>query len=340
MLARADRVAIAEATSHAFFLAHPDWVDRFGDAGRLRCLEDTLFHLDFLAGSAGVGSPEAFVDYVRWVCSMLEARGIDAGHLVEHLGMVREALIERLGDDAAPYLPSLHAGILALGAAVPTAPAGPAEDARDEVRGRWLEAVVGGRRHEAFEVLAQALAGGRSLRALYAGVVQWAQRELGEQWASNRISVAQEHLATATTQWVVSRLCSHVAYAAPVRGTVVLAGVEGELHQLGLQLLADILEVEGWDVRFLGTNTPVEALARAVLEHRPQVVGLSATLLAHVPRTLEAVARIRQLNGAPIPVVLGGRGFRHGDVPAGLGVAGLAWDLESGVDLVHRLGRS
>ncbi|HYO13152.1 MAG TPA: cobalamin B12-binding domain protein, partial [Thermoanaerobaculia bacterium] len=72
---------MAEAVTAEFFARHPDWVQRYGDKGWERGIEDAGFHIDFLAGALEVGAPEAFGEYVRWARRVLEARGIAAAFL-------------------------------------------------------------------------------------------------------------------------------------------------------------------------------------------------------------------------------------------------------------------
>jgi len=79
------RRPVAEAVTAEFFRRHPDWLDRYGEHGRARAVEDAQYHLDFLSSALIAGEPQAFADYVRWARRVLEARGIAAAFLRENL---------------------------------------------------------------------------------------------------------------------------------------------------------------------------------------------------------------------------------------------------------------
>ncbi len=82
---------------------------------------------------------------------------------------------------------------------------------------------------------------------------------------------------------------------------MVLTGVQGEMHQVGANMVADVLEFHGWEVRFLGTNLPQAGILRVVEEQRPDVVGISATMLFNLPRVRELIESIRALPDPTAP---------------------------------------
>jgi methanogenic corrinoid protein MtbC1 len=141
-------------------------------------------------------------------------------------------------------------------------------------------------------------------------------------------------MASAITQWVAANLYSRLRKPREPIGKALLFGVEGELHQLGVQFMADVLELEGWSVIFLGTNTPTAAALATIDQHHPDVVGLAATMLFSLPATLDAVAEIRGRH-PELPVVVGGRAFTDAaDACREAGVIGVADSLESGRTLL------
>jgi methanogenic corrinoid protein MtbC1 len=96
---------------------------------------------------------------------------------------------------------------------------------------------------------------------IYAQVFQESLYEVGGLWAEGKISVSVEHRATAITQFVMAGIYSHalpVRPSAPPRQAIV-TGVAGEMHQIGANMVADVLENAGWNVEFLGTDAPMPA---------------------------------------------------------------------------------
>jgi methylmalonyl-CoA mutase cobalamin-binding domain/chain len=66
-------------------------------------------------------------------------------------------------------------------------------------------------------------------------------------------------------------------------GTVVIGTVKGDIHDIGKNLVAMMLEGAGFEVHDLGINNPVESYLAAIEEHRPDILGMSALLTTTMP---------------------------------------------------------
>src|SRR6187200_2778794 len=66
-------------------------------------------------------------------------------------------------------------------------------------------------------------------------------------------------------------------------GTVVIGTVKGDIHDIGKNLVAMMLEGAGFDVYDLGINNPVERYLAALEEHKPDILGMSALLTTTMP---------------------------------------------------------
>jgi methanogenic corrinoid protein MtbC1 len=139
--------------------------------------------------------------------------------------------------------------------------------------------------------------------------------EVGERWAAGAVSVAQEHLVSSTVRAALQKLLSD--QRADVHGTAVLACAPGERHEIGLLMLAVTLRSDGWQVAYLGADTPfADALALA------ERLAASA-LCFSTASTKTAKALDRELATTPPPatlaVVVGGRGTNTMDVRGTVG---------------------
>jgi methanogenic corrinoid protein MtbC1 len=332
------RQPVAEAVTEQFFQRHPDWGDRYGPRGRERGIEDARYHLDFLGGALTAGEPQAFADYVRWARRVLAARGLESRFLRENLEQIAGALAARLDSDSRAAIEELmEAGLAACDEPAGGAPADEAEEgALAAERRLYLQAVLRGQREAAMGIVSASLKAGHPVLDLYLKILQPVQYEIGRLWECNAISVAEEHMATAITQSVMARLYPLVPQERQsCRGRMVLTGVEGEMHQVGANMVADVVEIHGWEVRFLGTNLPQEGILRVVEEQRPDVVGVSATMLFNLTRVRSLIEAVHAL---PIPrprVLVGGAAFR---TAAGawkeVGADACALDLEQAIELL------
>jgi methanogenic corrinoid protein MtbC1 len=180
-----------------------------------------------------------------------------------------------------------------------------------ETAATYLDAIRRGDRRAAFEVVDRALDSGSDLRALYMDVVQPAMREIGRLWQTNVLSVAEEHLATAISQAAMGRIFERTFEWRDVRTpTLIAACADTERHQIGLRMLCDLLELDGWDTKYLGASVPIEDLVDIARKQSPDVIAISATIAPHVPRVRDAIAAIRRATLEKQPIIaVGGRVF-------------------------------
>jgi MerR family transcriptional regulator, light-induced transcriptional regulator len=177
----------------------------------------------------------------------------------------------------------------------------------DALARSFLEAQLAGDRRAALRVvIEEGLGRGARLVDVQARVIGAAQQEIGRLWQANRVSIAQEHLATGISQLVLAHLYDH-AQATPRNGRVVaVACVEGELHDLPARLVADYLDQAGFTVRYYGANVPTDDLVPMLARDRPALLGLSATMSFHLAALRSAVARVREAFGDALPILVGG----------------------------------
>lgn len=301
---------VAESVTAEFFQRHPDWLDRYGDRGIEHGVQDAQFHLGFLAGALAGGDPDAFGEYVGWTRGVLAARGISAPFLRENLEQIEAALLLALPpDDHESLQAAFQSGYRACD--TPSGANGRVHGALGATARVYLQAILQGDRQASLGVAREALREGGSLPRLYLDVIEPAQHEVGRLWEANAISVADEHMATAVTQYVMAQCFPLMDRPDDCHGRMVLTGVEEELHHVGANMVADVLEAHGWDVRFLGTNLPHKGILQVIREHQPDWVGISATTLLSLPQVSSLIGEIRTTFRDAAPrIIVGGSVFR------------------------------
>lgn len=173
----------------------------------------------------------------------------------------------------------------------------------------YLDAALSGDRARCLQIARQALADGMPIRRLYLELFQAAQYRIGELWQRNAITVGVEHLATATTQAVLSALYEHVMQPDGHGRPVLVACPPSERHEMGPRMMADLAEMAGYDVTYMGP-APASVIAEAVRRVQPEVIGLSATLVTHLDGVGQQITQLRDLLGeACPPILVGGRAF-------------------------------
>ena len=152
-------------------------------------------------------------------------------------------------------------------------------------------------------------------------------------WALAELNVAQEHYATSVTQALIATLAAEAPTPDGQGRLAIVTSTPDELHLLGGQMVADVLQREGWEVVNLGAATPAADLVELVESEIPDLVALSASTAGRLPGVAEVLHALAAVDPKPLIVVGGGLFSSHS--------AGFAREL--GADLVvndvrHLLG--
>lgn len=191
-----------------------------------------------------------------------------------------------------------------------------------ELLRRYSDAVVSGDATEARHVVDEAIARGVSPRTVYLSVLVESQKVVGMLWHQGKLSVALEHVASNITIAEMGRIRSVLKRRPSLGKRAAVSCVEGDNHIVGARVVADFLFFDGWEVDFLGIDTPTEDLASFVRERRCDLVGLSCSTIG-VISNLKAAAKAVKTVDPRIRVLVGGAAIGR-DVIPGL--------MEAGVD--------
>lgn len=282
---------------------------RYGMKGREHCIEDTLFHLTYLGEAVEYGDATLFEDYIAWAKVMLASRGVGAQDLIRNLEQMRVALASENASRAVAIIDQTLTRFPRMAETTSSFVGG---EGRIEDRARaYLAYIRRGHRREADGVIQELASGGASIPDIYLRVFEPVQHEIGRLWQVNEISVAQEHFCTAAIQRSMSQLYSMLFTGTPGRRRVVAACAGGELHEIGLRMVTDLLELNGWDTLYLGANVPALDVVQAVAEAPTALVALSATITPNL-RKLAALIDLLHANAqtADVPILVGGYPFR------------------------------
>ncbi len=301
------------AVTERMYAAHGSAYAQFGARGRDACREDLAFHLEFLRPVLEFGLLQPMVEYLCWLGSVLAARAIPVQHVALSLDLLGEFFAERMdAADAAVVTVALRGArteFLNAEPAQPTPP--PPVEPWPEVAD-FETALLAGHQHEACAVMNRCIDTGRSLIDVERHIIQPALYHIGEGWQANQVSVATEHMATAIAQSVMTLGLLRCPPPPPISKRALLACVEGNWHTVGLRMVADALQLAGWDVQYLGANVPTSALTRHAAAWQADLVGLSVSFAHQLPVVKDVIARLGEQLGAARPVVIiGGLAINH-----------------------------
>jgi MerR family transcriptional regulator, light-induced transcriptional regulator len=335
------RDAAIEDVSKRFYAEHAEFLDSFGPRGMAATREDIGYTIDFLRPVLEFGFVKPFVDYLNWLSEVLASRGVDQVHvrsMLEWLGeYYRSAMSEGNGD-------KVHAALQICSAEMSTQPGSVVSQIEGNMPAPWPEfsemfnILLAGDARKGRDLFQLLMDSGHSLFEIELHVIQPALYEVGRKWQQNEVTVAQEHLATATAMTLMAQAFTYADIKPPIGSKVVCACVEGNQHSVGLRIVADGFELSGWDVKYLGPNVPTTALIDEVQQGLPDLVCLSVSMPDHLPTVKQVISKLRESLGDKVPaIMLGGVAINSfSDAASMMGADHFATDAEKALAAIHK----
>jgi methanogenic corrinoid protein MtbC1 len=208
-----------------------------------------------------------------------------------------------------------------------------------DVARQFMTDLLAGERASATQLILDTIENGTPVRDIYLHVFQNTQREIGRLWETNQVTVAQEHFCTAATQMIMAQLYPHIFNTERIGRRMVATCVSGELHEIGVRMVADFFEMEGWDTYYVGSNAPATSIISTIETYNVDVLGISATMYFHVSEVKKLVEKVRgNPVGHHVKILVGGYPFL---VTPGLwekiGADGFGRDAQEAIALANQL---
>lgn len=132
-----------------------------------------------------------------------------------------------------------------------------------------------------------------SFKEIASSVIQPAMYRIGDLWERGQVSITQEHLASSLSHDILRTITSQAPKMAQNGNRAVLACVADNSHYLGLQMIDNHLQIQGFQTDFLGPNSSTDAILHQIDRHQPGLVALSASLSTHLPNLKRTISAIR-----------------------------------------------
>lgn len=325
---------LAERSAEVMLRRHPEIAQRFHPAPHDKWRDSFVSRWRDVAEAISVAAPKLFCAQVAWTKAAFAARGVPQDDIRVSLLAMREVTeIDMAQEDRDLVGFYLDQALETL----QTAPLAPppvlmVRSPHGELAARYLMTILEGDRHAACKLLTQATPG-VPLQELYCHVILPVMHEMGRMWHLNELSVAEEHFGTATTLMAMSQIMLQQPRKPSVGRTLVAACVQGNTHEIGLRMISDTFELEGWRVVYLGPNVPNEDLATAAGDFQADLVAISATMHSQLQMLADAILLLRQTGKPNLRVLVGGGAMDVGQVWKQIGADGYA---RSPVDAIEQ----
>jgi methanogenic corrinoid protein MtbC1 len=165
---------------------------------------------------------------------------------------------------------------------------------------RYLKSLLVGDRRQCREVIEDVLhKNNASIVGVYSDVIWPMMLEVEKLARSDKITSIQEHLATRINRTIVDQLQNKLPKQAQNEKKVVICSSLKEISELGGQMIADMFESAGWNVRFIGGGLNNDDILEYIHEFSPNVLIIYGTDPTETPSIRSIIDRIREINAWP-----------------------------------------
>ena len=182
----------------------------------------------------------------------------------------------------------------------------------DEASSVFLSLLLNGYGQEAGNLITGLHDKRANIRELYFDVLGRVLREVGVLWERGSIDVWKEHYISETVMDIMSELKARERRPMSKPYSVLALTSGPELHNIGIKMIAYLLELEGFDVTYLGSNVPVLSIIKAIEIKKPDIIAISVTMPYHIEAAKNTIAALKGHFGSNSPrIILGGGAFRE-----------------------------
>lgn len=178
------------------------------------------------------------------------------------------------------------------------------------LRGDFLRGLINGEKKECSILANRCFEETNTIIPVYEELIKPSMYMIGELWELNKISVATEHLASAIIESILNELYYKLEFGTKKHKRVIVSCIEKEFHQVGSKMVADVFEKEGWDVLYLGANTPKNSLFEFIRLMQPDLLALSLSIYFHFPYFEELLQNL-EAHFPNLSILVGGQALLH-----------------------------
>lgn len=314
-------IKIAQMVFEQQFINDPKLNDEMDERRKRLMYDDVIYNISFLMTSVYFSDKKIFATYAVWLyellCSLMKDldRYRIMEQMIDHYQILSDMLTKHTNDilndeERTKAIEHLKAAIIVTEEAVTNIQLSTSflEGRYADVRKTYLDALLKNQTKKAYEIISDAKNNNIPLVDIYEEILKKVMYEIGDLWHRNIITVDREHYATSVTQTVMSTFYDDIFNQKRKNKTLVSCAVGSELHEMGIRMLSDIFEYNGWDSYYLGAALPEEAIMLAIKEHKPDLIALSVTMVPYLATCEKIVKTIR--NKFPhVKIAVGGQAF-------------------------------
>jgi len=170
---------------------------------------------------------------------------------------------------------------------------------KQSILARYLEPLLRGDRKSCRAVIEETLQSGIPANSVYVDIIWPVMIEIEKLLRSDRITPIQEHLATRVNRTIVDQLQNKLPRRPRKNKKISVCCAPDELQELGAQMMTDLFESNGWEVRFLGGGLTNDDILSYTNEYSPDILLIYGTSPKQAPGVRRLIDTIKSVNAWP-----------------------------------------
>lgn len=192
---------------------------------------------------------------------------------------------------------------------------------------------------KAKDILLQLVKANVKLEDIYYNIIEKSLVKIGNMWEKNKISVGEEHYFTEASKRIMSEVYFEYKRANPKDLNALFLSTYGERHSIGIRMISDVLEQDGWCVYFLGTDLPIDSIMNMIKNKDIDLIAISTTMDYNINSIKSMITNIKLSSiNKDIKFLVGGQPFNFDNTLCDfVGADGYAKNCKEVINIANKL---
>ena len=168
-----------------------------------------------------------------------------------------------------------------------------------DILAKYLEPLLRGDRRGCRAVIEEAMQKGIPANSIYINLVWPIMVEIENLLRKDKITTIQEHLATRVNRTIIDQLQNKLPRRPQRDKRIAICCAPDEMQELGAQMLTDLFESDGWEVRFLGGGLTNEDILTFANDYAPDILLIYGTTPKQAPEIRRLIDTVKSVNAWP-----------------------------------------
>ncbi|BCN31821.1 cobalamin-dependent protein [Anaeromicropila herbilytica] len=149
-----------------------------------------------------------------------------------------------------------------------------------------------------------------NIENIYKNIFEKALKDVGLLWEKGQIEVWKEHYISEVILEMMKEIKNNVEKRKSNHIKIITMNAGAELHNIGIRMISDLLEIDGCDIIYLGSNIPVNSVLHAITEEQPDYIAISVTMPGHMDAVTNMIHAISSHRKKAPKIIVGGNAFQ------------------------------